>query len=357
MELREFAVGLVVGTILVAVLAVGVGWEAVLGHLLAADRPTLVLVLLASLATVGSYAAANYVLVRTVPGAPGPGKFVVLYLAGVFAKQALPLGNAGGPALLAYVISRYSDAAVERTLLATTVAGIVSFGASALVAGVGFIAVAMTRPVPGWVLQLVALGTLGVAVAVAAVVGLALEPGALETAARRVAAAAHELLGPHSARLHEALAPAVVGERIDRFVETGESVARTPGTVALSFALSLVGWTFAAVTLSLSLVAVDLPPDLAATTVAVPLSGVALGVPLPGGLGGVEVTLAGLVAVLGGANAQAVGAAVVVFRVATFWFRLGLGGVAALLTLGSLGIGTAALAEVEVPVEEEVEEK
>ncbi|WP_435360867.1 lysylphosphatidylglycerol synthase transmembrane domain-containing protein [Haloarchaeobius sp. DFWS5] len=353
MELREFAVGLVVGLALVALLAVGVGWEELLAKVLAADRSMVLLALAASVATVSSYAAATYVLVRQIPGAPGPGRFGLLYFAGVFTKQAVPLGNAGGPALLAYIFSRYSDAPVERTLLATTVAAVFSFAASVVVAGGGFAAVALSRPLPGWFLQLAAVLTLAVALAFAGLVALALRPGALEDAVRSIAAAGYRLLGPHSARLERNLNPVVVDARIDRFVETGENVAHAPRAVAMSFGFSVLGWLFAGATLSLSLVAVGLQPDFAAAAVAVPLSGVANAVPLPGGLGGVEVTLAGLVSLLGSGETATVGAAVVIFRVASFWFRLAVGGIAALAVLGSFGVGDAALADVEESTEEQ----
>ncbi|WP_267642640.1 lysylphosphatidylglycerol synthase transmembrane domain-containing protein [Haloarchaeobius amylolyticus] len=347
MEHREFVAGLLGGLVILAVLGLGVGWESLLGHVLAADGPTVVLLFAASSLSVGSYAAGTYVLVRAVPGAPDAGRFVPIYLAGVFLKQAVPLGNAGGPAIFAYVISRYSDAAVERTLLATTVVAVLSFVASVLVAGGGFVAVALTRPLPMWLLRFASVLALGVAAAVAVLVGLALDPSGLEGTIRRLAAVLRRWLGPYSSRLDAALAPAVVDARLARAVETGEALAAAPRAVGLSFCLSLSGWLAMVATFSLSLVAVGLAPDPAVTALAVPASGVATVLPVPGGIGGIEATLSGLVALLSSAEAGALGAAIVLFRIATFWFRLALGGVAGLLTLGRLGVGDDAMATIE----------
>jgi uncharacterized protein (TIRG00374 family) len=353
MGLREIVAGVVAGVIVVALLAVGVGWEQVLDRVLAADKFLFGLALLAGLGSIVAWALNVYALVRRVPDAPNPRRFGHLYLSAVFVKQALPFGVAGGTAIIAYIVSRYSDASIERTLLATTVAGFLGMVASAVVAGVGLLFVLLSHPVPLWVIQLTVVLAILLLVLIAIVTAFAIWPAILRRTTVRLAGAVHPTVSALSTRAGDAVDPLTVRARLDRFVETGVLVAREPRAVAVSFAASLLGWVLTAAALSFSLAAVSSPAPLSVSAFAVPVSGVATAVPLPGGLGGVEATLSALVTVMSGDQVAAVGAGVVLYRLATFWSRLVVGGPAGLAVLGRYGSGSRALDELE-EIEENV---
>lgn len=353
MGLREIVAGVVAGLVVVALLAVGVGWEQVLDRVLAADKFLFALALLGGLGSIAAWGLSVYALVRRVPDAPGLRRFGHLYLSAVFVKQAIPFGVAGGAAVVAYVVSRYSEATVERTLLATTVAGFLGMVASALVAGVGLLFVLLTRPVPLWVLQVTVVLAIALLVLIAVVTAFAIWPGILRRSTLRLVGAVHPSAATLSARLGAVVEPERVRARLDRFVETGELVAAAPRAVIASFAASTLAWVFTAASLSFSLAAVDSPAALSVSAFAVPVSGVATAVPLPGGLGGVEATLSALVTVMSGDHVTAVGAGVVLFRLATFWLRLVVGGPAGIATLGRYGSGSRALEELD-EIEEDV---
>ena len=347
MGLREIVAGVVAGLVVVALLAVGVGWEQVLDRVLAADKLLFGLALLAGFGSIAAWGLSIYALVRPIPDAPGLRRFSGLFLAAVFVKQALPLGVAGGAAIIAYVVSRYSDATIERTLLATTVAGFLSTVASALVAGLGLLFVLLTRPVPQWIIQLTVVLAIGLLVLITVVTGFAIWPGILRRATLRFAGAVHPTAASLSTRLGRVVEPRQVRARLDRFVDTGEVVARHPRAVVASFVAAVFAWVFTAAALSFSLAAVSSPAPLSVSAFAVTVSGVATAVPLPGGLGGVEATLSALVTVMSGDAVTRVGAGVVLFRVATFWLRLVIGGPAGLAVLGRYGSGSQALDELD----------
>lgn len=353
MGLREIVAGVVAGLIVVALLAVGVGWEQVLDRVLAANKPLFVLALLAGFGSILAWGLSVYALVRPIPDAPGPRRFGHLYLAAVFVKQAIPFGVAGGAAVLAYVISRYSDATIERTLLATTVAGFLSTVASALVAGFGLLFVLLTRPVPLWILQLTVALAIALLVLIAIVTAFAIWPVILRRSTVRFAGAVQPTVAALSSRAGAVLEPTRVRARLDRFVDTGEVVAREPRAVVASFAAAVLAWVCTAAALSFSLAAVGSPGPLSVSAFAVTVSGLATAVPLPGGLGGVEATMSVLVTVMSGDQVTRVGAAVVLFRLATFWLRLVVGGPAGLAVLGRYGSGSQALDELD-EIEENV---
>lgn len=347
MGLRELVLGLVAGLVVVALLAVGVGWERVLSRVVSADPALFSLAVLAGVVSIAAWGLSVYALVRRVPDAPGPRRFATLYLASVFIKQAFPFGVAGGAAIIAYVVSRYSETTLERTLLATTVAGFLGMISSALVAGIGLFFVVLMRPVPQWVLQVVVGLAVALLVMIAVVTAFAIWPDILRRGTVRLTGAIHPTVAALSTRAGAVVDPTRVGVRVDRFVETGELVARAPRAVAASVAASFLAWCLTAVALSLSLAAVSSPAALSVSAFVVPVSGVATAVPLPGGLGGVEATLSGLLTVLGGDQVTAVGAGVVLFRLATYWLRLFLGGPAGLAVLGRYGSGSEALEELD----------
>jgi uncharacterized protein (TIRG00374 family) len=344
---REIIAGVVAGIVVVALLAVGVGWKQVLDGVLAADKPLFGLALLAGFGSIVAWGLSVYALVRPVPDAPGLRRFGHLYLAAVFVKQALPFGIAGGAAVLAYVISRYSETAIERTLLATTVAGFLSTIASALVAGLGLLFVLLTRPIPQWILQLTVALAIGLLVLIAVVTAFAIWPAILRRATVRFAKTIHPAVSSLSARLGGLIEPTQVRTRLDRFIETGEVIAQDPRAVVGSFTAAVLAWVFTAAALSFSLAAVSSPAPLSVSAFAVTVSGVATAVPLPGGLGGVEATLSALVTVLSGDQVATVSAGIVVFRLATFWLRLVVGGPAGVAVLGRYGSGSPALEELD----------
>ncbi|WP_435345146.1 lysylphosphatidylglycerol synthase transmembrane domain-containing protein [Haloarchaeobius sp. HRN-SO-5] len=350
MERRELAVGVGVGVSVLAILAVGVGWETVVSRVLAADLQLFALAVVASALSIIAWTLSVYALVHRVPNAPGARQFAVLYLSSSVVKQVLPLGSASGPAVIAYVVSRYSDVSLERILLATTVSGFLGVVASGVVAVVGLFVVMATQPVPAWLLRLV-LGLVSVGVVLLGVVTvLAIWPSVLRQTVLRLAGALHPSVTRLSSRAGAALEPSKVRTYLDRFIETGELVAEAPRSVALSFLGSILGWLLMAAALTLSLEAVRLPASYALAMFAVPVSGVATVVPLPGGLGGVEATLSTLVSLATGNGVASVGAGIVLYRLSTFWFRLLVGSVAAVATLGRHGVGSRALKRVETEV-------
>lgn len=254
----------------------------------------------------------------------------VAYAAGTFGRQVLPMGNAGGPALLAYALSRSGAHAYDRTLAVVTLAELCNLLATLVLAAVG-------------VVSLLALGATAPAVRALGVVLLALVGGLVAFAycfvARRrlvergVGALARLLdrtLGRRVPRVGRLVAPERVAAGLRGFYDTVDAVGRDPSALVRAFALGLVARVCFTLPLYTAARSLGAHVSIAVALFAVSAASVAAVVPLPGGVGGVELVLVGLLSALTGLDATMSLATVVLYRFCSYWFLLVATGVVSL---------------------------
>jgi uncharacterized protein (TIRG00374 family) len=121
-----------------------------------------------------------------------------------------------------------------------------------------------------------------------------------------------------------------VAERVDDLYEAFGRIAQDRAALVEAVAFAYLGWIcfalplyFAGVTLGFDAV------DPLLVLFVVPASTLAGLTPSPGGLGGVEAALVALLVALTGLTAAQALAAALVYRVMSYWFALGVGGLAA----------------------------
>ena len=258
------------------------------------------------------------------------------YGAGMFAKQILPLGNAGGVPLMAYAIDREADLGFNRSLAVVTVGdflGLVSSLALALV-GVGYVVLYS----PGTALLRVALVGIGVfaVVLLSLSVLLFFRRGVLRAGALGVARLLRGTLGTVSRRVEARLAPERVAAGLPRSFETFDAVRADGRSVLVAAALSLVGWTLFAVPLYTSALAVGEPLPFGLVLFVVQVGAIAAVVPLPGGIGGVEFAVAGALATLTTVDLAVAGAIVLLYRACVYWFPILVGGICVVFSTASV---------------------
>jgi uncharacterized protein (TIRG00374 family) len=251
------------------------------------------------------------------------------YGAGAFGKLVLPMGNAGGPAVMAYAFEREVDVGYSRSLAVIAVAEFLSLLASILLALAGvavLLAVGVTTPV----VRLLGVAALVVAVALAAF-GVVVwyrrtaVSGALVTITRFVEPAVRRVSPGVAARL----APDRVTAGLEHYYETFDAVVADRRTVVVAFLVTQLGWLLFALPLFTSALALGTPVPVALALFMVPAVGVATVVPLPGGLGGIEFALVGLLTTLAALDLTGAGAVVVLYRLCSFWFFVLVGGLSA----------------------------
>lgn len=258
----------------------------------------------------------------------------VAYGAGAFGKQVLPMGNAGGPAVMAYAFDREAGAGYARSLGVVVVAEFLSLVASLVLAVVG-VALLLRSGAGGGVVRLLGGGVLLVALGLAALtVVVWYRRHHVGVAATAVARALAPLVARVSPGAAERLAPDRVDAGLRRYYETFDAAASDRRAVLVAFVLSQVGWVCFALPLYTGALALGVDLPLSLVLVLVPAAGLATVMPIPGGLGGLEAALGGLLTVLANVDVAAAAAVVVLFRLCTFWFFVLVSGVAASAATG-----------------------
>lgn len=324
MQRLRIAVSAVVGAAIVVALLVAVGVGQVVDELLVAD-PLFVGLAVATMAValVARVAAVHRLLASQAVDVPGVRLFGI-YAFGVFLRNVLPWGRTAGSVLTAYLVGRYGDGEFEGNLAVLVAAESLSFLASMVLLAAGGVALLSSRTLE---LQ----GPLAVAAATTAVlvVALATVVTLRPTVLTRTAVAGFAVVRRLAPRVpwprRGILARTGVGGRVARFRRSVAAVGTDADGIGYASLLSQVGWFATALPLYWSLLAVGVDVPVAVALVVAPTAGFAAAVPLPGGVGSVDVALVGLLVALTGTAVPTLTAAVVVYRIATFWFPVVLG--------------------------------
>jgi len=294
--------GFAVALLVLGLLAAGIGLDEIAAELADADPRWLAVGCLSTAVGLVSWARAWQVVLGVVGVPVTFRKLVVTYYAATFANYATPLGQAGGEPFIAYVLSRDTDASYEdslasvvtadRTTLPQEVRG-VAVALAAFAVGVPAVAVVCWRfrgPLARFVVGLVA------------------------PVARRTRFVSVEGIQNRLRELNEAF----------------ERIADDRHALVHALVFSYVGWLFFALPLYFAVLAVGGSISLWLVFFVVPASTLAGLTPSPGGLGGVEAALVGLLVVLAGFSTASGYATATIYRLASYWFALGAGGLAAI---------------------------
>jgi uncharacterized protein (TIRG00374 family) len=322
------AVGVGVALALLVGFVVFFDWRAVLATLSRADTGLVAAAVGAVTLSVLAWAESQRRLLARSGAVVSPLRCTVVYAAGLFPRFALPVGYASSMLVLGRLFQRESDLSYEGSLAAVSIAEGLSFAASTVLAIGGGAALLVFPAVlpPEWRLPAgLALG-----------VGAVSLPAALAWYRRDLFERLRDGLkraieragGWMESRLGIGVPVERAQEAIERYARGFFQVSEFRGTVAVSFLLATLGWLAVAGALYASALAVDLALPAAVVLFVVAASGYANVLPIPGGLGGYEAVGVGALSVFSAAGTETAVAAILLFRVASYWFPLGLGGLA-----------------------------
>ncbi|MFD1587702.1 lysylphosphatidylglycerol synthase transmembrane domain-containing protein [Halorientalis brevis] len=313
--------GFAIALVLLYLFGTVVGWAAIARTLRAADPRWFGLALASTTLGLAAWAKAwDEVLCVIDVDIPFP-SLVVTYFAGTFADYVTPMGKAGGGPLIAYLLSTDDRISYHESLATLTTADLLNLVPYFLFAVVGGLGLAFRGGLPRRA-DLLA-GALG---GVAVVVG---SGGYLAWRYRTtVTYSLVALLTPVLERT-PFVDVATVREEIHGFYEEMDRIADEPRLLGYTLALGVTGWVLFTIPLYLAGLTVGVTLDPLVVMFVVTASTVAGLVPTPGGLGGVEVALVGLLVALTPLSAGSAAAIALLYRVASYWYVLGVGGLAA----------------------------
>lgn len=319
--LLKTAVGFLLAAVLLYLFGWALGWQlilAVLGH---ADARW-VLVACASTSLCLVLWAKGWDIVLDVVGVDIPfARLVPTYYAATFGDYVTPFGKAGGGPLVAYVLSTHDRASYEEAFASVFTTDSLNLLPFFSFAGIGVVVLAVGGEIPLAIRSAVyVLGGMAIALPL---VGWVLW--------RREAWFVRTVVGV--ARWLEArtgrVDPEEVESRLVAFFSHIDRVATSRRRLAEVVTLSYLGWALFAAPMWFAGQAVGVDLNLWLVAFVVPASSLASFVPTPGGLGGVEAAVAGLLVTLGGLPLEVAAAIAILYRIASYWYVLLVGGVAA----------------------------
>jgi len=320
--LAKVGVGFGIALVLLYLFGTVVGWAEIARTLRGADPRWFALALASTTVGLAVWAKAwDEVLCVIDVDIPFP-SLVVTYFAGTFADYVTPMGKAGGGPLIAYLLSTDDRITYHQSLATLTTADLLNLVPYFVFAVVGGVGLAIRGGLPNRA-DLLA-GALG---AVAVAVG-----GSGYLAWRYRTAVTDSLVGaltPVVGRL-PFVNVATVREEIHGFYEEMDRIADEPRLLGYTLAFGVVGWVLFTVPLYLAGRTVGVTLDPLVVLFVVTASTVAGLVPTPGGLGGVEFALVGLLVAVTPLSAGSAAAIALIYRVASYWYVLAVGGLAAL---------------------------
>ena len=320
--LLKTGVGFVVAAVILYLLARGIGIDAIRQELVGADVRWLALGCLSTAVGLVAWAKAWQVVLGVVGIPVRFRKLVVSYYAATFANYVTPLGQAGGEPFIAYVLARDTEASYEDSLASVVTADLLNLLPFFTFAAIGTAVLFVRTTLPDEVR--------GVAVAlVVFAVGVPAGAAAGWRVRRRLGRLVLRLVAP-VARRTRFLSVEGIRRRLAELNEAFERIAADPRALAHALVYSYVGWLFFALPLYFAALTVGEPVALLLVFFIVPASTLAGLTPSPGGLGGVTAALVALLGVLAGFSSATGYAVATVYRLASYWFAVGVGGLAAL---------------------------
>ncbi|AXR76496.1 lysylphosphatidylglycerol synthase transmembrane domain-containing protein [Natrarchaeobaculum sulfurireducens] len=331
---KQAAVALVISLLLLVLFVAVVGWEAVFAAL---GRATVRIYALAFVATLACLLCRTLVWHRMLSVVDRPRPYWLvggLFLTAMFAKYVAPYGQVTSGVGVAAVVSRYYDSAYEEALAAVASADFLNyvpyytFGSIAL----GYVFFVDAPPIP---LEQHAPVVAALVVAVVAFVAVVLfRRELLLEAIVYLASAIRPVLERIAPQKASQFRRENVISRFEGFYGTLDVVSHDRRAMVIALGYAHAGWLAFAGALYASAAAVGSPVTFAVAMAAVALSKVGFLVPTPGGLGGVEAALAGVLIVLSPMSSAVALAVAILYRFATYWFTILVGGVATIaLTL------------------------
>ncbi|WP_262177941.1 lysylphosphatidylglycerol synthase transmembrane domain-containing protein [Haloarcula laminariae] len=326
----RLVLGLGLAVVLLGGLFLSLDVAAVLGALAAADPLLVALAAALSLLAQLCWSLTTTTILEGVDGSLPRRRIQLGYLSGTFGKQVLPFGNAGGSAILAYVIAEDLDRRFRDVFAAVTASELLVFAGSVGVAIAGLTSVllspyaALPTTLVLALLSVVVLGFVGSGAVIAYRIHL------LGTAVERVAWLLRTTVGRVSVRVHRTLAPERVRAGTDSFIEAFGTATGETRRLVVATTVAVLGWLAFSMALYVGLLAVETPIPLGLALFLTPAAGVVTLIPTPGGLGSTEIGLTAAITVFVTSPPAVVAAGVIVFRLVTYWLVVVAGGLASL---------------------------
>jgi uncharacterized protein (TIRG00374 family) len=321
----KIGAGFAIAIVLVYFLGAVIGWEETIRRLAAADLRWVAVACLSTLLCLAAWAKTWQIVLEAIDISVPYRELIVTFYAATFANYVTPMGQAGGEPFIAYILARDTEASYEESLASVVTADLLRLLPffSVGLFGLGYLLFTAALPTGTEVFA---------ALLVALAIGLPAVIVALWLYRGRVKNGILRALLPITSRTNRFTIEGVES-RIEHLYESVELIADAPRALLAAVGFAYLGWILFALPLYFSGLALGLPVPLLLVCFLVPVTVIAGSTPLPGGLAAIEGTLIALLAALVAFSANEALAVTTVYRLTSYWFVIGVGGLAAFWVL------------------------
>ncbi|WP_049900236.1 lysylphosphatidylglycerol synthase transmembrane domain-containing protein [Natrinema sp. J7-1] len=323
---RAILIGFVGAGLVLALLLFLVGVDGIVAQLRRAQPPVIAILLGLIPLWLVAWGLCLHTVLRALGTPTSRVRSIVVFTAATFANQVTPFGQAGGEPISAFLISEAADTEYENGLAAIASVDTLHFFPSI---GMGLVGIGL------FVLRGFDFGRnllLASLTVTALLVGfvLTLTLGwrfhhRIETLVLSVLPPIVRWVGGTVPRV-SAPTRADIEHRVNGFFDSIARIASNPRLLVLAGLFSCLGWLTLSICLWISLASIGVTVPFVAMLIVLPVASIAGVFPLPGGIGGVETAFIVLVVSTTGVATTAATAAVVIYRGATYWVPMLVGG-------------------------------
>ena len=323
---RRAVVAIALALALLGLFVTAVGWNDVLSAIAQVSLSAYAGAFLGTLLTFG-FRSLVWSRVLTVVDEPRPYWLVLaVFLTGSFVKYVTPYGQVASGVGVAAIVNRYTDAAYEESLAAVVSADFLNYLPYYTFGAIGATYVLSGRSVPVAVQEYVLL-LAGLVVAIWLILGLMwIRRSFIVAGVLQVVLLLRGVVARFSRSRARSLTRENVEQRLKGFYTTLDLLSRNRRAMVVALVYAHVAWLGLAGALYVTAVAIGVPISIGVALLVVAVSKVGFLLPTPGGLGGVEATLATALFVLTPMGIALATATAILFRFATYWFTVFVGG-------------------------------
>lgn len=340
---RKIFVGFLIAIILLALLIYGVGWKSLLGTLVKVNFIWIIFSLILTFICLFLWSMSWRNIISCVGKKIKARDIFPLFLSGVFANNITPLGQAGGEAAIAYILSSKSDIDYEEcfaTILVTDIINLLPF----LIFSIFGILLIVLRFEIGENILLMGSGGIALSIGVLLFFYVLLTKRLFfEKIVLSITSRIAKVINTISPKWRKKLKREKVEEKIAGFYKSFSMMKENKTNLMKSLFYSFLGWIFMVFAVRYIFIALGQNLSILIALFIVALTSVVSFTPLPGGTGGVEITITLFLSTLIGLSLSISSSIAILFRFVTYWIPLIIGGLISISLLKSKKINYSLL--------------
>ena len=326
----KIALGFSIGFILLFLLIFGVGWNNLINTLVGLNPYWIAFSITASLLAIFFWAMCWKSIINASGSHIRVRDIFPIFLSGVFANNITPLGQAGGEAAIAYILSSKTDINYEKSFATILVTDILNLLPFLLFSFLGLMLLAIRVQMSGNTLYISLGGVMASSLILVLFYLLLTKKDLVEKVLLYITTKISTGLDFLSQKWTRRFSRENVKEKIEGFYECFDLMKEDKRNLGKAFVFSIIGWLAMVLSIQFIFVSLGLQISIIMGFFVVALTSFVSFTPLPGGTGGVEIAITIFLSSLIGLSLGSSSSVAILYRFVTYWIPLVIGGLVSL---------------------------